>query len=67
MLVRAMRQCDVQTGGQLRALFPGQFYDVPDGDLAALLRAGHVVESQSDSSLPGVPHVRGRAKAKEAE
>lgn len=67
MRVRAVRQCDIQAGGQTKALFPGQSYDLPQDAVSALIGRGHVVQIESESSLPSVTRVRGRARAKVEE
>lgn len=67
MRVRANRQCDARVGGQTKALFPDQFYDLPEDAVAGLISSGHVVEIRAESSLPSVPKARGRARAKAGE
>lgn len=40
MLVAVLRQCDVRLEGAVRALFPGQTYDLPEGQAKSLIEAG---------------------------
>lgn len=66
MRVQAIQQCDALVGGRKRAMFPGQFYDVPDSDAEQLVTAGLalVVDQVSGSSLSPVIHVRTRARGR---
>ena len=42
MEIEAIQQCDVIVGGQPKALFPGQRYDLEEGAVAELLLSGKV-------------------------
>jgi hypothetical protein len=59
MRVEAIRQCDATIGGQRKALFPGQRYDLPEEVVLQL--SGHVrVISDGTASVKVV----GRPRAK---
>lgn len=71
MRIEVLKQCDVTLAGtgdprtRKRALFLGQFYDLPDGtDVAALIKAGKVrpvaEPSPRASAVPSPRAARGR-------
>lgn len=53
MLVAILRQCDVTVEGVgVRALFPGQNYDLPAENAAALIESGVAESREQRISLP---------------
>lgn len=77
MLVRVLRQCEVQTGPQswaVRALFDGQQYELPDDQAEAVIAAGDAVAvgtapagASADPSVPPPHEPAGAPSASGAE
>ena len=53
MKVRVKRQCDAEVGGQRKALFPDQFYELPDAEGARLVSMGTVETVRVTSRAKG--------------
>lgn len=69
MRVRCLRQCDVRVPGRgVRALFPGQFYELDDVQARGLIRDG-MVEARdaeaTDKSVHG-PYDRPKRVARDS-
>lgn len=57
MQVRVLQECDADLGrGEVRALFEGQSYDIPEDSARALIAAGKVEEIVTESkAVEGPP------------